>query len=265
LDSRVIETALIDSDIVAYRCAAATENDTEDIARWQTSEMMRRILHETNAMRYKCFISGSDNFRYAVYPEYKANRKDMPKPKHLQVVREHLVTEWQAVIADGVEADDLMGIAQCSEHDGDTVICTIDKDLLMIPGRHYNFVKQEFRHVSPLEGIRHLYLQAILGDRADNIFGFDGKARSKVPKFLQDNVDVIETLTDESDMFDYVRDMYNDDVRYLTNLSCLWIQRHDGDFYFRREVVRQKAKILQETAMDDSLLCVLQNIEKTIM
>lgn len=227
----MIETALIDGDIVCYRCAAATENDTEDIARWQAGEMMRRILHETNAMRYQCFISGSDNFRYAVYPQYKANRKDLPKPRHLQAVREHLVVEWQSVIANGVEADDLLGIAQCAEHDGDTVICSIDKDLLMIPGRHYNFVKQESRHVSPLEGIRHFYGQLIMGDRSDNIPGYDSKMRVKIPKFLEHHFQLLDEMTEEYDMFEYVRDMYEDKEQMIVNGKVLWIMRREGDFW----------------------------------
>src|SRR5687768_11712302 len=105
----MVETALIDGDIVAYRCAAATENETEDIAKWQVSEMMNRILHETNALGYKCFLTGSDNFRYSIYPDYKANRRDMPRPRWLQHVRSHLVTTWNATVTDGIEADDAMG------------------------------------------------------------------------------------------------------------------------------------------------------------
>lgn len=223
----MIETVLVDGDIVCYRCAAATEHETEDIARWQTSEMMRRILHETNAMQHRCFLSGGSNFRYDVYPEYKANRNDMPKPKWLQSVREHLVTEWNAKVTDGIEADDAMGIAQCSEHDGDSVIASIDKDMLQIPGYHYNFVRLEHRNISPLEGLRNFYKQLIMGDRTDNIFGFDGKARQTVPKFLAEKVEYLDECMNEADMFAHVREMYNDDERMLMNGQCLYICRKD--------------------------------------
>jgi DNA polymerase I len=226
----MIETVLVDADIVAYRCAAATENETQDIATWQTSEMMNRILHETNAMQYRCFLSGSDNFRYSIYPDYKANRRDMPRPKWLQQVREHLVSVWGAVVTDGIEADDAMGIAQCAA-DGDTCIASIDKDMLMIPGHHYNFVKQEASYVTPLEGLRNFYFQLIMGDRADNIFGFDGKARQKVPKFLEPQIAVLEDCQTEQEMFEHVRAMYNDDERLEMNAKCLWIMRKPDEVW----------------------------------
>lgn len=225
----MIETVFIDGDIVAYRCAAATKNETEDIACWQTSEMIRRILHETNAVQYRVFLSGSDNFRYSIYPEYKANRKDVPRPQWLPTVREHLVTDWNTVVTDGIEADDAMGIAQC-ESDGDTCIASIDKDMLMIPGLHYNFVKQEFKTISPLEGLRNFYTQLILGDKTDNILGYDGKMRPKPPKFLEEKIAYLNECMSEQEMFEHVHSFYElgDDVM-LQMGRCLWIQRKEND------------------------------------
>lgn len=227
----MIETALIDADIVAYRCAAATENDTEDIACFQVTEMMNRILHETNAMQYKAFLTGSNNFRYGIYPDYKANRKDTVKPRHLEAVRAHLVSTWKAAVTDGIEADDALGIEQCSIHDGDSVVCSIDKDLLMLPGKHYNFVKGEGRMVSPLEGLRHFYGQLILGDRSDNIPGFDGKMRLKVPKFLEEHFFFLEEAVNEWEMYNYVQDLYLDKDQMNINGRVLWIMRKADDFW----------------------------------
>lgn len=229
----MIETALIDGDICAYRCAAATENDTEDIALYQTSEMMRRILHETDAMAYKCFLGGSSNFRYSIYPDYKANRKDMVKPRWLQAVREHLVVVWNATIADGIEADDCLGIEQIAANatgEYNTVIASIDKDLLMVPGHHYNFVKQEARFVTPLEGKRQLYFQLIMGDRSDNVPGFDSKMRLKVPKFLEPQVAFLEECTTELEMYEHVLGMYNDDKDTMhRNAKVLYIWHKPED------------------------------------
>lgn len=193
--------------------------------------MLRRIITETNAMQPVLFLSGSRNFRYDINPEYKANRKDTPKPKHLNLLREHCVVHWKASVADGVEADDLLGIEQTADPDN-TVICSIDKDLLQIPGRHYNFVKLEHSIISPLQGLRHFYYQLIMGDRADNIFGFDGKARSAVPKFLQEKVELLDFLSDEIDMYNHVLDMYNNDSeRMHMNAKCLWILRKENEHW----------------------------------
>lgn len=227
----MIETVLVDADIIAYRCAAATANEDVAIALWQTSEMMNRIVYETNAQSFKCFLSGSGNFRYGIYPDYKANRRDMPKPLHLQAVREHLVLEWKATVTDGIEADDAMGIEQMLSNDNSTIIASIDKDLLMIPGHHYNFVKQQLTMVSPLEGLRNFYKQLIMGDRSDNIPGYDGKMRVKVPKFLEAEMEYIDSYMNEWEMFSHVRDMYNNDEALLLSGQCLWIYRKENDLW----------------------------------
>lgn len=239
----MIETILVDGDLVAHRVAASTENETEDIALARTNIFMERLLYETNAMQHRCFLTGSDNFRYSIYPEYKANRKDMPKPKWLQQVREHLVTTWNATVTDGIEADDAMGIAQCAA-DGNTCVVSLDKDMLMIPGQHYSWEisgtgstgkpwtrPAEFRQVSPLDGLRTFYTQLVMGDRSDNIPGYDGKMRQKVPQFLEPHIDLIRAFETEEEMFEHVREMYNDDKRMETSAKCLWIMREQDKIW----------------------------------
>lgn len=225
-------TALIDADIVAYRCAASCEKQSvvvepEAIALARVDELMQRTIHETNSEFYYPYLTGTGNFRYKYYPEYKANRVDSVKPVYLEACREYLVTQWKAQVSEGCEADDLMAIEQTKNPD-ETIICTIDKDLLQVPGRHYNFVKQEFMTVTPKEGLFNFYWQFIMGDRADNIFGFDGLARTTIPKKLQwlyDEIQFASQMGTERDMFDIVREQYNDDVRLLANGICLWMQR----------------------------------------
>jgi len=227
----ISERAHLDGDIIAYRCAAANKDEDVNIACWQAGEMVQRILHETNALSYNCFLTGGGNFRFDVYPDYKGNRKDVPKPKHLAAIREYLVVKWNAKVSDGCEADDLMGVEQCAEPEG-SVICTIDKDLLMIPGLHYNFVKKEFQTVSPLQGLRHFYWQLIMGDKTDNIPGYDGKMRQKVPQFLYPVMEKLEAMTEEKDMLELVRGMYSyDDERLTLSAKCLWIWRKDNDIW----------------------------------
>jgi len=177
-------TALIDGDIICYRCAAVTEEDDPGIAKWQTDELMTRVLSETLATAHQVFISGENNFRYVLYPDYKANRKDKPKPKHLNLLREHLVTNWGAEIVNGCEADDYLGVHQTEGTD--TIICSIDKDLLQIPGMHYNFVRREMTEVNELEGWRNFYTQLLIGDATDNIKGCPGVGKVKAPKFLSE-------------------------------------------------------------------------------
>lgn len=223
--------ALVDGDIVVYRCAAATEQSDVAIACWQAGEMMQRIVDETVSDSYTCFLTGSDNFRYNIYPEYKANRADVPKPIHWAAIREYLVTNWGATVSDGCEADDMMGVTQYQSDPDTTVICSIDKDMLMIPGAHYNFVKKELTYVTELAGLRHFYYQAIMGDKVDNIPGFDGVMRTKVPKFLQWMVDTVRCMEDEKDMYLFLKEHHTAHVTLDTCLKCLWIWRKENDIW----------------------------------
>jgi hypothetical protein len=227
---------LIDSDIVCYRAGFACENEDLAIALWQADQIIERIIAETGATSWQLFLTGSNNFRYKVNPEYKANRKDVRRPKWLPQLREHLVVKWNACVSDGIEADDAMGIEQDKETNT-TCIATIDKDLLMIPGLHFNFVKGVHKEVTKLEGKQFLYFQLLMGDGADNIFGFDGKARPKVPKFLVPIVEELYTITEEKDMYDFICDKYSDaacwsdDWRSVVHMNahCLYIWHKEND------------------------------------
>lgn len=187
---------------------------------------MQRILDETGASEYKAFLSGTDNFRYGIDPSYKANRRDVPRPEWLQPIRELLVVEWGAHISDGVEADDNLGIEQTD----DTVICSLDKDLLTIPGKHYNWVNKEFKEIDEHQGWVNFYTQLVMGDKSDNIQGYDGKMRQLVPKFLQPVIDRIQHSESPREMFEVVSDIYElgTDAMYR-NAQLLYIQRKEND------------------------------------
>jgi 5'-3' exonuclease len=196
--------ALIDADIVAYRCAATVENDGPHIGCLRADALMREILDANKADKYKAYMTGDSNFRYQLYPAYKANRAGKPRPQYLKDVQAFLIKEWHAEMVEGAEADDYLGVDQAE----DTVICSIDKDLLQIPGKHYNFVKKEHVVISEIEGWRNFYKQLILGDVSDNIPGFDGKMRPKVPKFLLPELENIDACQSDKDMYESVLRLY---------------------------------------------------------
>src|SRR3990167_4841818 len=174
--------ACIDGDIVAYRCAAVNENADLGLAIWQTDQLLNRILEDTNADDWKVYLSGENNFRYGIFPDYKANRRNQPRPKHLEGLREHMVLDWDATIVDGYEADDALGIdnEERRRSGGTGFICSIDKDLLQLPGKHYNFVRREIKEVDEFSGAVQFYSQLLIGDPTDNIRGCPsiGKVRA---------------------------------------------------------------------------------------
>ena len=221
--------ALIDSDIVCYRCAATAEDDESWIAQARTDRLVEDILQALNASEYKLFLSGPTNFRKEIYPEYKANRKQ-PKPKHLEACRNYLLEHWEAQVVDGYEADDALGMEQSRmENRAWSVVCSIDKDLKMIPGTHYDFVKKELSVVQPEAAMRAFYTQLLTGDSGDNIKGCPGIGKVKARLIL----DGCET---DQQMFEACQTTYNDDEALLFNAKLIWIWRKANDIWSFQKV-----------------------------
>lgn len=213
---------LVDSDLIVYRVGFTTEDVDFGIARWRANQLVEKILYETKATDFKLYLtkSGDDNaFRKKIYPEYKMNRK-APRPLWYNELREYLVDEWDAEVVEIIEADDALGIASTNLRLEGTecVIASIDKDLLQIPGLHYNFVKEQFQTVTEEEGIRFFYQQCLTGDTADNIKGIPGIGPKKAEKIL------LEGETEE-DYFNLVRKAYDNDYEFYINGTALWILR----------------------------------------
>lgn len=216
--------SLCDMDIVVYRAAASAELDSYATAVDRFEYQMAKIVECTKASLVKSYITGENNFRYKIYPEYKANRRDTKPPRWRQELNEHAVVEWKSEVTDGFEADDALGIEQVrlASIGEASVICSIDKDLKQIPGYHYNFVKDEFDEVLPDDGLRFFYQQLLMGDRADNVFGIPGIGPKKSEAALAGWSEVEEWFT-------VVREYYNDDARMLMNARCMWIWQREND------------------------------------
>jgi hypothetical protein len=244
----VITIANIDADIVTYRNAASCEakdkitgeyvvTEPLGIAFARVDKMMRDCLHELAVPEYQAYLSGGDNFRYAINPQYKATRPTY-RPQYLQACREYLVTEWGAKVTEGYEADDAVGMAQTDS----TILCSNDKDLNMIPGEHYNFIKKERFYVTEMDGIKAFYRQMLIGDTSDNIIGIRGIGPVKASK-------LIDHLESEEEMFKVVTNLYDlsdtddgdmkADERFWMNVDCLWIWRKYGETFSERYANKQ--------------------------
>ena len=90
--------ALIDHDLVVFRCAASAEQDDLGIAIYRAEALLDEILAKTGATEYRAFLTDKDNFRKTIYPEYKANRT-APKPIHLEALREYALESMNAELA----------------------------------------------------------------------------------------------------------------------------------------------------------------------
>lgn len=215
---------LVDADVLCYRVGFAAEKD----------EPIENVLHSVkkcvldimstfpNAPDERLFLTGKGNFRnkVATQLEYKGHRKHMPKPQYYEEIREYLQRRFNAEVVDGMEADDALGINQYSKYKATSVIASIDKDMLMIPGWHYNFVKKELRYVNKDAAYRAFFMQLLMGDMTDNIPGIRGLGPKTAAKLLGDE-------TDPEKMYEIAQREY---------------ERHYGDEW--RDVIDEQAQLL---------------------
>lgn len=189
-------------------------------------------------------LTGADNFRHgiATIQGYKANRTQ-PKPALLPDCREFLVGRHHAIVIDGREADDECSILahkrRAEGHTGDVII-SIDKDLDMIPGLHYNWQRETYYEISPLQGLRFFYKQCLMGDAGDNIPGCPGIGKEN--KLL----DELDGMRDEVEMYHFVLSQYaarkgsrfdkappemTPEEALLENARLLWMQTEVGQLW----------------------------------
>lgn len=199
-------TPLIDGDILLYEVGFGAVTGWKSIINWEKGseepdpppwDYVAKVLHDKidficrdagGTEPPRVFLTGSTNFREEIAKRkgYKAQRKGL-KPFHYDNIKAYLKGAFDAEIVEGLEADDLLSITQCSE--ADTIICSRDKDLRQVPGWHYGWEVGNQPSFGPLfvEGYGSISLptpkkltgygpkfflsQLIMGDPVDNIPG----------------------------------------------------------------------------------------------
>lgn len=175
---------LTDGDPLAY---IAAWNNTEEEAKAKIDSLVQEIPESVFATDHRIAIKGSGNFRDDVIGDYKAGRKTEPEYAALiRILREYLIDEHNAIPADGQEADDLLAqwAEECRQAGEDWAIASIDKDLLTIPGTHYNIRKGTIEHIDEDTADYLLNAQLLTGDRVDNIQGLKGIGPKKAENIL---------------------------------------------------------------------------------
>ena len=218
--------ALIDGDILVYRIGFASENETESIAIARCSEFIEDLILFNGFGEYQGYLTGKRNFRneIAVTAPYKGNRKSA-KPKHYQLLRDYMESAWSFTMIEDQEADDAIGIAAYEMEVGEYCICSIDKDLDMLRGDHYNFVKDERYFITEEEGIKNFYKQLLMGDRVDNIIGIKGIGTVKAERLLKE-------CKNENEMYLAILEAYEGNAeRVLENGRLLWIRREPNQIW----------------------------------
>jgi 5'-3' exonuclease len=188
------------------------------------------IIRKTGATSHTIYLTGKGNFRQELYNGYKASRKD--KPLLYKVVRQHAEGLLETVVVDGQEADDALSIAQYKDPEGH-IIATIDKDLLMVPGHHYNPNTEVTSYVTPEEGTKAFYKQILTGDSIDDIPGIKGIGPKKAEKIL-------EGMNEEEMWYEVLRQwagvMQHDSVLETVTMyaQLLWMREKEDEYWMPR-------------------------------
>lgn len=240
-------TPLIDADILLYRCGFSADAQAkrefgesykdEEYLEWalgNTRTTIEGILSKfPDSQNFQLYLSGSANFREQVasLKPYKGNRDSAHKPKYYAEVKDYLTNYWKAEVINGREADDALGCAQWAKPDKSTCIVSTDKDLLMIPGNHYNWVKDEFKVVKLAEANHHFYRQMLEGDRVDNIPGITGVGPKTVDKLFEECAGDLSKVKQR--VIEYYDKQYGNKSSecYQEVATLLFIQREEGKSY----------------------------------
>ena len=182
------KTALIDIELVLYKCAAkaATEGTGLRSLIQMTEMAIDSIVMGCKASNYYLVVSGRNNFRKTLYASYKAGRP--PKPELYnplcEAIRELNPKRW--LYHDQLEADDTISIMATNGRTKNPIICSIDKDMLGVPAWHYNWNKDDWpREVSQTEADHNWLVQLLMGDSTDGIEGMKGIGKVKAEKLIQ--------------------------------------------------------------------------------
>jgi 5'-3' exonuclease len=232
-----------DADLIVYRAGFAAEkmvNGSRNLepvshALYNAKCLIEGAIEDLHVSKdeVQLYLSGSKNFRdqVATIRPYKGNRDKAHKPTHGPALREYMQNNYKCNVSDGEEADDVVGYSHYAMHVRDpesTVICSVDKDLDMIPGYHYNFVKKESYYVSEEKADWYFLRQLMTGDPTDNIVGIPqvGKARAEgVLNYFEDPWEEIVRLYVQS----YGEKKWYDAL--VENGRLLWIRRKPNEMW----------------------------------
>ena len=188
---------LVDADSIFFKVAYGSKDESDLRVHYDKfcrkmeltiKDKLANPFDEEEKFNILYAVKGRDNFRKDLYKPYKSNRPKLDEEikEKLNYLFNYSVSKG-SVPAHGMEADDLVAIwaYEARESDDQYVICGIDKDLLQIPGNHYNYTKDTWQFVDDDQAHKALMLQCLTGDNTDNIPGLKGIGPKKAEKILQ--------------------------------------------------------------------------------
>lgn len=196
--------ALIDADSIMWIIAYNNKDNGEEQVLAACDNFLRDILTLTGSDKYVGVFSDKENFRYERYNyrPYKGQRPEKPEWCIMweRTIKDHFIQKHGFVQASYMEADDVCvgGACLLNEQAAEPwVICSPDKDLRQIPGRFYDYRKQDegvpvFEKVEPEVANHNFWMSILTGDKTDNIAGVPGLGEVKAKALLATAMDQMQ-------------------------------------------------------------------------
>ena len=190
--------AVIDADILLYKACRVAEEEVNwgndqwilwsDLNKVKTiiDDQVDLIVEEMKANRSILCFSDKKNYRKEINPEYKANRRGGRKPLCFTGALEYCKDKYTFKQIPNLEADDVIGIiATTNQLTIEYVIVSEDKDLLTVPGLHWNLKTKELYTLSEKEADFNFLTQTLTGDSVDNYKGCPSVGKVTAEKLLR--------------------------------------------------------------------------------
>lgn len=153
-----------------------------------SNDIITTILDKTSANYFCGFLGACRSFRKDVYPDYKANRKSLEKPRYYNELKDYLYNTWKFIpTKEGLEADDAVNIVRNNlQNDYNCIIVSSDKDLIRcIKGKYLNPRDLSIIETSKVDADINFWRSMITGDTIDNIYGIPGRGKVYFDKLLE--------------------------------------------------------------------------------
>jgi len=218
--------------------AKLTYQPTIEKAQERFSHFMKTSLEANYTDEFSMAIgNSSDNWRKLIHPEYKlqkARTGGKARAPYIQDLREWAVKKYKGHYCEGYEADDAIRCWATRLGIDNYVICSVDKDLNLIPGQHYDPKTEDsskrFWYMEPNDSAMFFWEQMLMGDSIDNIPGIRGIGPKKTKTLLapcKNEQDCKEVVVNQYAL------TYGDEgyKKLLFNGQLLHIWRTKGDIW----------------------------------
>ena len=171
---------LVDGDPIVYKAAAAAEEELDfdpeltiitgnfTTGKRVVTQAINDLLTRFDATKLTLYFTSTTNFRKEVCETYKGNRTKR-KPCGYKKLKRWAMETWRSEQVEGLEADDLLGIAATSGKYKRFVLCSPDKDLEQFACRIWNG-KEEFTQTPEAAELKR-WMQSLTGDSTDGYKG----------------------------------------------------------------------------------------------